>query len=41
MELEIFDSIEIWYNKKKRRGALNFKAIEEFNNQNKIYQNVV
>lgn len=40
MELEIFEYIEIWYNKKRRHGALNFKTIEEFNNQNKIYQNV-
>ena len=40
MELEIFEYIEIWYNKKRRHGTLNFKTIEEFNNQNKIYQNV-
>ncbi|MWB95183.1 IS3 family transposase [Flavobacterium sp. GA093] len=31
MELEIFEYIEIWYNKKRRHSALNFKTIEEFN----------
>ncbi len=40
MELEIFEYIEIWYNKKRRHGALNYKTIEEFNNQNSIYKNV-
>ncbi len=40
MELEIFEYIEIWYNKKRRHGALNYKTIEEFNNQKRIYKNV-
>jgi len=40
MELEIFEYIEIWYNKKRRHSTLNYKTIEEFNNQNKIYKNV-
>lgn len=40
MELEIFEYIEIWYNKKRRHSALNYKTIEEFNNQNYIYKNV-
>ena len=40
MELEIFEHIEIWYNKKRRHSALNYQTIEEFNSQNKIYQNV-
>ena len=40
MELEIFEYIEIWYNKKRRHSALNYKTIEEFNNQNSIYKNV-
>ncbi|WP_294203257.1 IS3 family transposase [uncultured Chryseobacterium sp.] len=40
MELEIFEYIEIWYNKKRRHSTLNYQTIEEFNNQNKIYQNV-
>ena len=40
MELEIFEYIEIWYNKKRRHGALNYKTIEEFNNQKSIYKNV-
>ena len=40
MELEIFEYIEIWYNKKRRHSALNYKTIEEFNYQNNIYKNV-
>ena len=40
MELEIFEYIEIWYNKKRRHGALNYNTIEEFNNQKSIYKNV-
>ncbi|OOV20493.1 transposase [Flavobacterium sp. LM4] len=31
MELEIFEYIKIWYNKKRRHSALNYKTIEEFN----------
>lgn len=31
MELEIFEYIEIWYNKKRRHSALNYQTIEEFN----------
>ena len=30
MELEIFQYIEIFYNKKRRHSALNYKTIEEF-----------
>src|SRR5690606_29871480 len=40
MELEIFEYIEIWYNKKRRHRALNYKTIEENNNQNDIYTHV-
>lgn len=40
MELEVFEYIEIWYNKKRRHSTLNYKTIEEFNNQNKIYINI-
>lgn len=40
MKLEIFEYIEIWYNKKRRHSALNYKTIEEFKNQNRIYKNV-
>ncbi|KFF24116.1 IS3 family transposase [Chryseobacterium vrystaatense] len=40
MGMEIFEYIEIWYNKKRRHSTLNYKTIEEFNNQNEIYQNV-
>jgi transposase InsO family protein len=40
MQLEIFEYIEIWYNKKRRHSSLNYKTIEEFNKQNRIYKNV-
>lgn len=40
IQLEIFEYIEIWYNKKRRHSTLNYKTIEEFNNQNNIYKNV-
>ncbi|UZU00246.1 IS3 family transposase [Chryseobacterium fluminis] len=40
MKLEIFEYIEVWYNKKRRHSTLNYQTIEEFNNQNKTYQNV-
>lgn len=33
MKLEIFEYIEIWYNRKRRHSDLNYKNIEEFNNQ--------
>lgn len=33
MKLEVFEYIEIWYNKKRRHSALNYRTIEEFNNQ--------
>lgn len=40
MELEIFQYIEIFYNKKRRHSALNYKTIEEFNQQKINYKNV-
>ena len=40
MELEIFEYIEIWYNKRRRHRTLNYKTIEEFNNLNLTYKNV-
>ena len=40
MESEIFQYIEIWYNKKRRHSSLNYKTIEEFNNLNNVYKNV-
>ena len=40
MKLEIFEYIEIWYNKKTRHSALNYMNIEEFNNHIKKYKNV-
>jgi putative transposase len=40
MKLEIFEYIEIWYNKKKRHSILNYMNIQEFNNQIKKYKNV-
>ena len=30
MELDIFEFIEIWYNRKRRHSALGCKTIEEF-----------
>jgi len=39
MKLEIFEYIEVWYNKKRRHSSLNYKTIEEFNKQNRIYKN--
>ena len=33
MKLEIFEYVEIWYNKKRRHSALNYQNIDEFNNQ--------
>jgi len=38
MKLEIFEYIEILYNK-KNKSTLTYKKIEEFNNQDNIYQN--
>jgi transposase InsO family protein len=40
MKLEIFEYIEIWYNRKRRHSALNYKTINEFNNQTNNYKNV-
>lgn len=40
MESEIFQYIEIWYNRKRRHSSLNYKTIEEFNNSNNVYKNV-
>lgn len=39
MELEVFEYIGIWYNKKRRYSALNYRTIEEFNKLNN-YKNV-
>ena len=33
MKIQVFEYIEIWYNRKRRHSALNYKTIEEFNNQ--------
>ena len=33
MKLEVFEYVEIWYNRKRRHSALNYATIEEFNNQ--------
>ena len=40
MKLEIFEYLEIWYNRKKRHSSLNYQTIQEFNNQTNIYKNV-
>ncbi len=36
----IFQYIEIFYNKKRKHSALNYKTIEELNQKNIIYKNV-
>jgi putative transposase len=33
MRLDLFEYIEIWYNRKRRHSALQYKTIEEFWNQ--------
>jgi len=33
MKFDVFEYIEIWYNKKRRHSALNYATIDEFNNQ--------
>jgi putative transposase len=33
MKLEIFEYIEVCYNRKRRHSAFNYATIEEFNNQ--------
>jgi transposase InsO family protein len=33
MERDIFEFIEIWYNRKRRHSALDYKTIEEFGNR--------
>lgn len=38
MQLEIFEYIEIFYNKERRHSALDYNTIEEFNNQNNLYK---
>lgn len=40
MELDIFEFIEIWYNRKRRHSALDYKTIEEFWNQKNNFKNV-
>jgi len=40
MKLDVFEYIEIWYNRKRRHSALNYKTILEFNNLNILYKNV-
>ncbi|SHJ68301.1 Transposase InsO and inactivated derivatives [Arenibacter nanhaiticus] len=38
MEREIFEYIELWYNKKRRHSYLNYMTIEEFNNRKINYE---
>lgn len=38
MEREIFEYIELWYNKKRRHSYLNYMTIEEFNNRKINYK---
>ena len=40
MKLEIFEHIEIWYNRNRRHKALNYKTIFEFNNNLQFLKNV-
>ena len=40
MKKEIFEYIEIWYNKKRRHSYLDYMTIEEFNNKNNNYKYV-
>ena len=39
-ELDIFEYIEIFYNKQRRHSFLNYHTIEEFNNLNNFYHSV-
>lgn len=38
MQLEIFEYIEIFYNKERRHSALDYNTIEEFNTNNNFYK---
>jgi transposase InsO family protein len=40
MELDIFEFIEIWYNRKRRHSTLDYKTIEEFWKQKNNFKNV-
>jgi transposase InsO family protein len=40
MERDIFEFIEIWYNRKRRYSALDYKTIEEFWKQKNNFKNV-
>jgi putative transposase len=40
MERDIFDLIKIWYNRKRRHSALDYKIIEEFWKQKNNFKNV-
>ena len=40
MKKEIFEYIEIWYNKKRRHSYLDYMTIEEFNNKSNNYKYV-
>jgi putative transposase len=39
-ELNLFEFIEMWYNRKRRRCTLDYKTIEEFRKQKNIFKNV-
>lgn len=40
MKLDLFEYIELWYNRKRRHSALKYKTIEEFWNQKINFKNV-
>lgn len=40
MKLDLFEYIEVWYNRKRRHSALEYKTIEEFWKQKNNFKNV-
>lgn len=40
MKTQVFEYIEIWYNKRRRHSYLDYMTIEEFNNRNNNYKYV-
>lgn len=41
MKIQVFEYIEMWYNKKRRHSYLDYMTIEEFNNRNDNYKHVL
>ena len=40
IKMQVFEYIEIWYNKKRRHSYLDYMTIEEFTNRNRNYKYV-